>query len=46
VPEAERQTFLREMIARVTPRYPDWRKQSIKEMRALLSTALNLPNHG
>ena len=46
VPEAERQTFLRDVIARVTPRYPDWRKESIKEMRKLLSTALNLPNHG
>ena len=46
VPEADRQTFLREVIARVTPRYPDWRKESIKEMRALLSTALHLPNHG
>ena len=46
VPEADRQTFLREVIARVTPRYPDWQKESIKETRALLSTALNLPNHG
>jgi hypothetical protein len=46
VPEANRQAFIREVIARITPRFPDWRKESIKEMRALLSTALSLPNHG
>ena len=46
VPEASKQAFIRELIARITPRFPDWRKESIKEMRALLSTALNLPNRG
>jgi Thioredoxin len=46
VPEAERQTFLREVIARIAPRFPDWRKESIKEMRALLATALKLPDRG
>ena len=46
VPESERQAFLREVIKRITPRFPDWRKESIQEMRALLSTALQLPNHG
>lgn len=46
VPETNKQAFIREVIARITPRFPDWRKESIKEMRALLSTALNFPNHG
>jgi len=44
VPEAERQKFLREVIVRITPRFHDWRKEAIKEMRALLSTALKLPD--
>lgn len=46
VPEADKQAFLREVIKRITPRFSDWRKESIQEMRALLSTALHLPNHG
>ena len=46
VPEASKQAFIRELIGRITPRFQDWRKESIKEMRALLSTALNLPNRG
>lgn len=46
VPEGEKQTFLREVIAKITPRFPDWRKESIKEMRALLSAALGLPDRG
>lgn len=46
VPEANRQAFIRDVIARITPRFPDWRKESIKEMRALLSTALNLRDRG
>ena len=46
VPEGERQAFLREVIGRITPRFPDWQKESIKEMRALLSTALKLPDRG
>ncbi|MGH9739897.1 MAG: thioredoxin family protein [Candidatus Acidiferrales bacterium] len=45
VPEAEKQVFLREVIKRIAPRFPDWRKESIKEIRALLSTASNIPNH-
>jgi len=45
-PAAEKQIFLREVIARILPRFPDWRKESIMEMRALLSTALALPNRG
>lgn len=45
-PAAEKQIFLREVIARILPRFPDWRKESIKEMRSLLSTALALSNRG
>jgi Thioredoxin len=46
VPESEKQVFLREVISRITPRFPDWRKESIKEMRVLLSAALKLPDGG
>ncbi len=46
VAESEKQTFLREVIKRIAPRFPDWRKESIKEMRALLSSALAIPNRG
>jgi len=45
-PEASKQQFLREVIAQIKPRFPDWQKESIKEMRALLSAALNLPDRG
>ena len=45
-PAAEKQAFLREVIARIVPRFSDWRKESIKEMRALLSTALAWPDQG
>ncbi|HVB86141.1 MAG TPA: thioredoxin family protein [Candidatus Dormibacteraeota bacterium] len=45
IPESERQTFLREVIKRITPRFPEWRKESVREMRSLLSTALKMPNH-
>lgn len=43
-PEAEKQVFLREVIKRITPRFPDWRKESIQEIRVLLSSALSIPN--
>lgn len=33
-----------EVIARILPRFPAWQKDSIKEMRQLLSAALNLSN--
>lgn len=46
VPASDKQAFLREVIARITPRFPDWGKESIKEMRALLSNALKLPDRG
>jgi thiol-disulfide isomerase/thioredoxin len=44
VPDASRGAFVQELIARITPRFSDWRKESIQEMRALLSTALNIPD--
>jgi len=46
VSEADKQRFLREVIARTKPRFPDWEKESIAEMRELLAAALGIPNHG
>ena len=43
-PEDRRQELLREVIARLQPRLDDWRKEAIKEMRQLLSSALHLPD--
>jgi hypothetical protein len=44
VPEDRRQEFLRELIAKLHPRSDDWRREAIKEMRQLLSSALHLPD--
>jgi hypothetical protein len=41
-PEEQRQVFLREVIARIQPRTPIWRKEAILEMRQLLSAALHI----
>jgi hypothetical protein len=43
-PEDRRQELLREVIAKIQPRTDDWRKETIKEMRQLLSAALHLPD--
>jgi len=43
-PEDRKQELLREVIARIRPRSDDWRKEAIREMRLLLSTALRLPD--
>jgi hypothetical protein len=43
-PEDRKQELLREVIAKLQPRSDDWRKEAIKEMRQLLSTALHLPD--
>ena len=43
-PEDRKQELLRQVIARIQPRSDDWRKEAIKEMRWLLSTALRLPD--
>jgi hypothetical protein len=42
--DAERQVFLRELIAKVRPYTDQWRKDAIGEIRELLSTALKIPN--
>lgn len=44
VPEDRRQEFLRELIAKLLPRSDDWRREAIKEMRQLVSSALHLPD--
>jgi hypothetical protein len=43
-PEDRKQELLRELIARLQPRSDDWRKEAIREMRLLLSSALHLPD--
>lgn len=45
-PDSQKQVFIREVVKRIAPRFPQWRKESIQEMRALLSTALHLPDRG
>jgi hypothetical protein len=40
LPEADRQTFLKELIPRLQPRSEQWRKDAIQEMRQLLSAAM------
>ena len=46
VPDADRQNFLREVIARIRPHSNQWRKDAIAEIRELLSAALKIPNAG
>jgi hypothetical protein len=46
LPDAERQVFLRELIARIRPHSEQWRKDAIGEIRELLSAALKIPNAG
>lgn len=45
VPDASRPAFVQELIAKITPRFASWRKEAIREMRTLLSTALHTPDH-
>lgn len=45
VPDASRPAFVQALVAKITPRFPVWRKEAIREMRALLSTALDIPDH-
>jgi hypothetical protein len=42
VPESDRQMFVTKLIALLEPLTNQWRKDAIKEMRQLLSSALNL----
>ena len=46
LPDADRQGFLREVIARIQPHSNQWRKDAILEIRELLATALKIPNAG
>jgi hypothetical protein len=45
VPDAVRSAFVQKLIAKITPRFAAWRMEAIQEIRALLSTALHIPNH-
>ena len=42
LPDPDRQTFIREVIAAIQPRSDAWRRESIGEMRKLLSGALKI----
>jgi hypothetical protein len=42
LPDADRQIFIREVIATIQPRSDAWRRESIGEMRELLSDALKM----
>jgi hypothetical protein len=42
VPDAQRAEFIQEIVARILPRFPEWQKQAVAEMRQLLSTALSI----
>ena len=44
LPDADRQAFLKEIIAEVEPQSDDWRKDAVQEIRELLSAALKLPD--
>jgi hypothetical protein len=46
LPDADRQGFLREVIARIQHHSDEWRKDAIQELRELLATALKIPNAG
>jgi hypothetical protein len=42
LPDADRQAFIRELIAAIQPRSDAWRRETIGEMRQLLSRALKI----
>jgi hypothetical protein len=42
LPEADAQLFLKTLIPRILPRFPDWQKDTIQEIRQLLASALHL----
>jgi hypothetical protein len=46
LPDADRQGFLRVVIAKIRPHSDQWRKDAIREFRELLSAALKIPNAG
>ena len=43
LPESERQLLRLEVISRIKPYSDEWRKDTVKEIRQLLSDALELP---
>jgi Thioredoxin len=44
LPDPERQMFLQEVISRIGPHTDQWRRDTVKEIRQLLATALHLPD--
>ena len=44
LPDPQRQLFLEEVIARIQPYSDQWRRDAVKEIRQLLSEALDLPD--
>jgi hypothetical protein len=44
LPDPERQAFLQEVISRIGPHADQWRRDTVKEIRQLLATALHLPD--
>jgi len=44
LPEADRQLFLKTLIPRILPHFPDWQKDTIREMRQLLAGTLQISN--
>jgi hypothetical protein len=46
LPDAEKQVFLREVIAKIRPHADQWRKDAIAEIRGFLAAALKIPNAG
>jgi hypothetical protein len=40
----QKQAFLQDVISRIEPFTDQWRKDAVKEIRQLLSTALKLPD--
>jgi hypothetical protein len=44
--EPQRQAFLAEVIAMIAPHTDQWRRDAVKEIRELVSAAVQLPNQG
>lgn len=42
--DPDRQRFIEEVILRIEPYTDQWRRDAVKEIRQLLSTALQIPN--
>lgn len=44
--DPERQALLNELILRIAPFFDQWRREAVKEIRQLLSSAVDLPDAG